>query len=63
MTPPETWQSDDEITRSTKSFAQFFNGQIVDWEDTLSVNEITGDLALADGSIDPDTDPDSDVPF
>ena len=61
--PPETWQSDDEITRSTKSFAQFFNGQIVDWEDTLSVNEITGDLALTDGSIDPDTDPDNDVPF
>jgi len=61
--PHETWQSDDEITRSTKSFAQFFNGQIVDWEDTLSVDEITGDLALTDGTVDPDTDPDSDVPF
>jgi DNA polymerase III subunit gamma/tau len=59
----ETWQSDDEITRSTKSFAQFFNGQIVDWEETLSVSEITGDLALADGTVDPDTDPDTDVPF
>ncbi|MBW4516288.1 MAG: DNA polymerase III subunit gamma/tau [Timaviella obliquedivisa GSE-PSE-MK23-08B] len=60
---PEVWHSDDEVTRSTKSFAQFFNGQIVDWEDTLSVDEITGDLALADGTVDPDTDPDSDVPF
>ncbi len=61
--PHEAWQSDDEITRSTKSFAQFFNGQIVDWEDALSVDEITGDLALVDSNVDPDTDPDSDVPF
>jgi DNA polymerase III subunit gamma/tau len=61
--PPEAWQSDDEITRSTKSFAQFFNGQIIDWEEALSVDKITGDLALADSNVDPDTDPDSDVPF
>lgn len=69
--PPEAWQSDDEITRSTKSFAQFFNGQIVDWEEALTVDQITGDLALADSTVDPDTDPntdpdtdpDSDVPF
>ena len=59
----EAWQSDDEITRSTKSFAQFFNGQIVDWEDAPSVDEITGNLALGDGTVDPDTDPDTDVPF
>jgi DNA polymerase III subunit gamma/tau len=57
------WQSDDEITRSTKSFAQFFNGQIVDWEDTPSIEKVTGELPLDSITEDTDTDPDIDVPF
>ncbi|NET33932.1 MAG: DNA polymerase III subunit gamma/tau [Cyanothece sp. SIO1E1] len=36
--PPaaEPWQGDDEVTRATKSLAQFFNGQIVDADASLT---------------------------
>jgi hypothetical protein len=50
------------VRRSTKSFAQFFNGQIVDWEDEITISKLPDDVALPDLE-DADTDPDSDVPF
>jgi DNA polymerase III subunit gamma/tau len=73
IAPHPAWQSDDDVTRSTKSFAQFFNGQIVNWEDPPSGDQVAADPSLnlgldltADASTpvdELDSDPDSDVPF
>jgi hypothetical protein len=41
--PP--WQEEDNLTRATRSFAQFFNGVIVDLETgNAETADATGDL-------------------
>ncbi|ASC71379.1 intein-containing DNA polymerase III subunit gamma/tau [Halomicronema hongdechloris C2206] len=62
----DPWPLDSDLDRAVKSFAQFFNGQIVNLDDDLT------DLAAGNGSTGPElpqhedsfpTDPDDDVPF
>jgi DNA polymerase-3 subunit gamma/tau len=62
---PTTWEAEDEVSRSAKALAQFFNGQVVSLEadeQPLSATDLSRlqtdmDLEEADG------DPDHDVPF
>ena len=48
---PPAWESESELERSVKSFAQFFSGQIVNLDDEVS------------DSAKPSTEPGPDVPF
>ncbi|MEM8612616.1 MAG: DNA polymerase III subunit gamma/tau [Cyanobacteria bacterium P01_H01_bin.105] len=52
------WQSESELERSVKSFAQFFSGQIVNLDD-----DPTEDGAAASKSAQASTEPGPDVPF
>ncbi len=51
---PNTWQAESDLDRSVKSFAQFFNGQIVNLND---------DETEPQQSVAPSTEPGPDVPF
>lgn len=53
---PPAWQTESDLERSVKSFAQFFNGQIVNLDDETE----SADLAK---SAKPSTEPGPDVPF
>jgi DNA polymerase-3 subunit gamma/tau len=65
---PIPWQAEDEVSGAAKSLAQFFNGQIVSFEDDLPASKIE-EAALepseADAEADADRDDgeDADVPF
>lgn len=62
---PIPWQAEDEVSGAAKSLAQFFNGQIVSFEDDLPVSkveEVALDPSEADAEADAEEDMD-DVPF
>lgn len=69
VSPPPQWQPDDDVTRAAKSFAEMFNGQIIDPDD----DETTASTPIATESglqLDPLSEPsseldedDDDVPF
>jgi DNA polymerase III subunit gamma/tau len=65
----QPWQSEDEVSRATKSLAQMFNGEIISCEgELLSASQSNG-LEFNAGGTDlnanllDDGDPDDDVPF
>lgn len=63
--PPAPWTPPSDIDRAVKSFAEFFNGQVVSFEDEAEEEGDGGDLDPSEGngkSPSPDL-PDSDVPF
>jgi DNA polymerase-3 subunit gamma/tau len=59
---PIPWQAEDEVSGAAKSLAQFFNGQIVSFEDDLPVSKIE-ETALDSSEVDGDDRDEDDVPF
>ncbi|MBX2862556.1 MAG: DNA polymerase III subunit gamma/tau [Leptolyngbyaceae cyanobacterium MAG.088] len=55
---PTTWKNDSDLERSVKSFAQFFNGQIVNLDDEPAETEKS-----QGGKTQPSSEPGPDVPF
>lgn len=54
--PVAAWQTESDLERSVKSFAQFFSGQIVNLDDEPESSDL-------DKSVKPSTEPGPDVPF
>lgn len=57
------WQSTSDVDRAVKSFAEFFNGQIVDLSDDDEADEKGPSTKPATGKSKPSSSPGSDVPF
>ncbi|MEM7064979.1 MAG: DNA polymerase III subunit gamma/tau [Cyanobacteria bacterium P01_B01_bin.77] len=54
--PVAAWRTENDLERSVKSFAQFFNGQVVDLDDETESSDLPK-------SAKPSTEPGPDVPF
>lgn len=59
--PP--WQAESDIDRAVKSFAEFFNGQIVDLSDDEAADNNGSSSPPKSDSSKPSASPGSDVPF
>lgn len=60
---PATWQPESDLDRAVKSFAEFFNGQIVDMDDDAEEEGKNGKAKKQGGKSKPSSSPGSDVPF
>ncbi len=58
--PTPGWIEEDEVLRAAKSFAEMFNGQIVNFEDSSTISDPL-DPSAADLNLDDDDD--NDLPF
>ncbi|NJO10543.1 MAG: hypothetical protein HC873_13770 [Leptolyngbyaceae cyanobacterium SL_1_1] len=43
MTTPVSWQPESDLDRAVKSFAQFFNGQVVDLDSAEPADTSSGE--------------------
>jgi DNA polymerase-3 subunit gamma/tau len=60
---PANWQPESDLDRAVKSFAEFFNGQIVDMGDDAEEEGKNGKAKKQGGKSKPSSSPGSDVPF
>jgi DNA polymerase-3 subunit gamma/tau len=60
---PADWQPDSDLDRAVKSFAEFFNGQIVSLEDDDEADTKNGQPKKASQDTPKPSSPGSDVPF
>jgi len=61
--PPANWQPESDLDRAVKSFAEFFNGQIVAMEDDAEDDGKNGKSKKKGNKSQPSSSPGKDVPF